>query len=82
MVQKLGKLVGLDVHQAHMAALWLNFAIIAAVIVWAGYTRAACAPTGNALFVMLLRLGNWGRVMGRATKDRAVSLGMARRAKN
>jgi F-type H+-transporting ATPase subunit b len=35
MVQKLGKLVGLDVHQAHMAALWLNFAIIAAVIVWA-----------------------------------------------
>lgn len=32
MVQKFGKLFGLNVHQAHLAALWLNFAIIAFVI--------------------------------------------------
>lgn len=35
-VQKLGKLTGLDVHGAHMLALWLNFAIIAFAIFWFG----------------------------------------------
>jgi len=36
MVQKLGKLIGLNVHQAHMGAMILNFAIIVFVVVWFG----------------------------------------------
>ena len=36
MVQKLGKLIGLNVHQAHLLALILNFAIIVFVVVWFG----------------------------------------------
>jgi F-type H+-transporting ATPase subunit b len=35
MVQKLAKLTGLSVHQAHLLALFLNFAIIVVVVVWA-----------------------------------------------
>jgi len=35
MVERFGKLFGLDVHQAHLFALWLNFAIIAFLIFWA-----------------------------------------------
>jgi F-type H+-transporting ATPase subunit b len=35
MVQKLAKLTGLNVHQAHLLALGVNFAIIALLIVWA-----------------------------------------------
>ncbi len=35
MVQKLAKLTGLSVHQAHLLALSLNFAIIAVVVFWA-----------------------------------------------
>ena len=36
MVQKLGKLIGLNTHQAHLLALILNFAIIVFVVVWFG----------------------------------------------
>jgi F-type H+-transporting ATPase subunit b len=36
MVQKLGKLLGLNVHQAHLGAMILNFAIIIFVVVWFG----------------------------------------------
>jgi F-type H+-transporting ATPase subunit b len=36
MVQKLAKLTGLNVHQAHMVAMILNFAIIVFVVVWFG----------------------------------------------
>jgi F-type H+-transporting ATPase subunit b len=36
MVRKLAKLTGLNVHQAHMVALVLNFAIIVFVVVWFG----------------------------------------------
>lgn len=36
MVQKLAKLTGLNVHHAHMLALFLNFAIIVFVVVWFG----------------------------------------------
>ncbi len=36
-VQWLGRKLGLDVHQAHMAALIFNFAVVAAVILWAGF---------------------------------------------
>jgi F-type H+-transporting ATPase subunit b len=35
MVQKLAKLTGLSVHQAHLLALSLNFAIIVVVVFWA-----------------------------------------------
>lgn len=35
MVQKLAKLTGMSVHSAHLLALMLNFAIIAALLVWA-----------------------------------------------
>ncbi|HEY6302696.1 MAG TPA: ATP synthase F0 subunit B [Terriglobales bacterium] len=35
MVQKLAKLTGLSVHQAHLLALFLNFAIIVVVVFWA-----------------------------------------------
>jgi F-type H+-transporting ATPase subunit b len=35
-VQKLAKLTGLNVHQAHMLAMILNFAIIVFVVVWLG----------------------------------------------
>jgi F-type H+-transporting ATPase subunit b len=35
-VQKLAKLTGLNVHQAHMLAMILNFAIIVFVVVWFG----------------------------------------------
>jgi F-type H+-transporting ATPase subunit b len=34
MVRRLGKLMGLSVHQAHMAAMFLNFVIIVSVAVW------------------------------------------------
>jgi F-type H+-transporting ATPase subunit b len=34
MVQRLGKLLGLNVHQAHLLALILNFAIIVFVVFW------------------------------------------------
>lgn len=34
MVQKIAKLTGLSVHQAHMLAMFVNFAIIALVIFW------------------------------------------------
>ena len=34
MVQRLGKLVGLNVHQAQLLALWLNFAIIVFLVFW------------------------------------------------
>ena len=34
MVQKLAKITGLNVHQAHLLALGLNFAIIAILIIW------------------------------------------------
>ena len=36
-VQWLGRKLGLNVHQAHMAALGFNFAVVAAVILWAGF---------------------------------------------
>jgi len=36
MVQKLGKLIGLNVHQAHLLAMILNFALIVFVVVWFG----------------------------------------------
>jgi F-type H+-transporting ATPase subunit b len=36
MVQKLAKLTGLNVHQAHLLAISLNFAIIVFVVVWFG----------------------------------------------
>lgn len=35
-VQKLAKLLGLNVHQAHLGAMILNFAIIVFVVVWFG----------------------------------------------
>lgn len=35
MVQKLASMTGLNVHQAHLLALFLNFAIIAILIIWA-----------------------------------------------
>jgi F-type H+-transporting ATPase subunit b len=41
-VQKLGKLIGLNVHQAHLGAMILNFAIIVFVVVWFG--RKALPP--------------------------------------
>lgn len=34
MVQKFGKIFGLNAHQAHLLALWLNFAIIVFLIFW------------------------------------------------
>jgi len=34
MVQRFGKLFGLDAHQAHLLALWLNFAIIVFLVFW------------------------------------------------
>jgi F-type H+-transporting ATPase subunit b len=36
MVQRLAKLTGLSVHQAHLVAMFLNFAIIVFVVVWFG----------------------------------------------
>ncbi|HYU47940.1 MAG TPA: ATP synthase F0 subunit B [Terriglobales bacterium] len=36
MVQKLAKLTGVNVHQAHLVAMVLNFAIIVFVVVWFG----------------------------------------------
>jgi len=36
MVQRLAKLTGLRVHQAHLVAMFLNFAIIVFVVVWFG----------------------------------------------
>ncbi len=36
-VQWLGRKLGLNVHQAHMAALSFNFAVVAGVILWAGF---------------------------------------------
>jgi F-type H+-transporting ATPase subunit b len=36
MVQRLAKLTGLNVHQAHLVAMFLNFAIIVFVVVWFG----------------------------------------------
>ena len=36
MVQKLAKFLGLNVHQAHLGAMILNFAIIVFVVVWFG----------------------------------------------
>lgn len=36
MVQRLAKLIGLSVHQAHLVALILNFAIIVFLVVWFG----------------------------------------------
>ena len=36
MVQRLAKLTGLSVHQAHLVAMYLNFAIIVFVAVWFG----------------------------------------------
>jgi F-type H+-transporting ATPase subunit b len=36
-VQWLGRKLGLNVHQAHLAALSFNFAVVAAVILWAGF---------------------------------------------
>jgi F-type H+-transporting ATPase subunit b len=36
-IQWLGRKLGLNVHQAHMLALSLNFAVIVAVVLWAGY---------------------------------------------
>jgi F-type H+-transporting ATPase subunit b len=36
MVRRLAKLTGLNVHQAHMVAMVLNFAIIVFVVVWFG----------------------------------------------
>jgi F-type H+-transporting ATPase subunit b len=34
-VQWLGRKIGLSVHQAHLAALFLNFAVIVGIVVWA-----------------------------------------------
>ena len=34
-VQWLARITGLSVHQAHLLALWLNFAIIAGIVFWA-----------------------------------------------
>lgn len=36
MVQVLARMTGLNVHQAHLLALTLNFAVIVGVVVWAG----------------------------------------------
>ena len=36
-VQWLGRKLGLNVHEAHMAALSFNFAVVAGVILWAGF---------------------------------------------
>ena len=36
MVQKIAKLTGLSVHQAHLLAMFVNFAIIAGLIFWFG----------------------------------------------
>jgi F-type H+-transporting ATPase subunit b len=36
-VHWLGRKLGLNVHEAHMAALSFNFAVVAAVILWAGF---------------------------------------------
>jgi len=34
MVQRFGKLFGLNAHEAHLLALWLNFAIIVFLVLW------------------------------------------------